>query len=121
MFWIVFQLGSLIGFIFLGIAAFKLTPDQMNAEAGKYQVNSTPLNLTLPMFVCHSCILFSALSTNIAYIPLCFVCYPRFVVGCRLAFTLVFLLLFVDRYRVVTQCHKLLLSSHHTFSALTRL
>ena len=38
MFWIVFQLGSLIGFIFLGIAAFKLTPDEMNAEAGKFQI-----------------------------------------------------------------------------------
>lgn len=36
MFWIVFQLGSLIGFIFLGIAAFKLTPDQMNAEAAQF-------------------------------------------------------------------------------------
>jgi len=36
MFWIVFQLGSLIGFIFLGIAAFKLTPDQMNAEAARF-------------------------------------------------------------------------------------
>ena len=48
MFWIVFQLGSLIGFIFLGIAAFKLTPDEMNAEAGKFQANSIPPNLTLP-------------------------------------------------------------------------
>ena len=48
MFWIVFQLGSLIGFIFLGIAAFKLTPDEMNAEAGKFQANSTPLSFTLP-------------------------------------------------------------------------
>jgi hypothetical protein len=36
MFWIAFQLGSLIGFIFLGIVAFKLTPDEMNAEAGKF-------------------------------------------------------------------------------------
>jgi len=36
MFWIAFQLGSLIGFIFLGIAAFKLTPDQMNAEAARF-------------------------------------------------------------------------------------
>ena len=36
MFWIAFQLGSLIGFIFIGIAAFKLTPDQMNAEAGMF-------------------------------------------------------------------------------------
>jgi hypothetical protein len=41
MFWIVFQLGSLIGFIFLGIVAFKLTPEQMNAEAGKFQADST--------------------------------------------------------------------------------
>ena len=31
MFWIVFQLGSLIGFIFLGIAAFKLTPEEKAA------------------------------------------------------------------------------------------
>ncbi|KAF8464545.1 peptidase M50B-like-domain-containing protein [Russula ochroleuca] len=36
MFWIVFQLGSLIGFIFIGIAAFKLTPDQMNVEASRF-------------------------------------------------------------------------------------
>ena len=36
MFWIVFQLGTLIGFIFIGIAAFKLTPDQMNVEACKF-------------------------------------------------------------------------------------
>jgi hypothetical protein len=59
MFWIVFQLGSLIGFIFLGIAAFKLTPDQMNAEAGKFQPNSTPLNLTSPCLFAIN-ILFSA-------------------------------------------------------------
>lgn len=42
MFWIVFQLGSLIGFIFLGISAFKLTPDEMNAEAGEFQPFSFP-------------------------------------------------------------------------------
>jgi hypothetical protein len=52
MFWIVFQLGSLIGFIFLGIAAFKLTPDEMNAEAGKFQANPTQTS-HFPMFVCH--------------------------------------------------------------------
>jgi hypothetical protein len=40
MFWIVFQLGSLIGFIFIGIAAFKLTPDQMNVEACRFLTNS---------------------------------------------------------------------------------
>ena len=41
MFWIVFQLGTLIGFIFIGIAAFKLTPDQMNVEACKFPINFT--------------------------------------------------------------------------------
>lgn len=35
MFWIVFQLAALIGFIFIGLVSFKLTTEQMNAEAGK--------------------------------------------------------------------------------------
>jgi hypothetical protein len=50
MFWIGFQLGSLVGFILLGIiiAAFKLTPDQMNTEASTFPANSNPLNLTIP-------------------------------------------------------------------------
>jgi hypothetical protein len=50
MFWIVFQLGSLIGFIFLGIAAFKLTPDEMNAEAGKFQANPFHQTSHFPVF-----------------------------------------------------------------------
>ena len=36
MFWIAFQLGSLIGFIFIGIVSFKLTTDEMNSQAGKF-------------------------------------------------------------------------------------
>jgi hypothetical protein len=39
MFWIVFQLGSLIGFIFIGLAAFKLNLEQMNVEACEFLTN----------------------------------------------------------------------------------
>jgi len=35
-FWIIFQLAALIGFIFIGIVSFKLTEEQMRAEAGKF-------------------------------------------------------------------------------------
>src|SRR5260221_5040283 len=99
MFWIVFQLGSLIGFIFLGIAAFKLTPDQMNAEAGEFR--PTPLNLTLCLYLSLTYSfqhVFYQHSMAISFSPL--VCYPRFIVGRRPACTLVFL--FVDCYRVVS-------------------
>ena len=33
-FWILFEIGVLIGFILLGVAVFKRTPDQMRYEAG---------------------------------------------------------------------------------------
>ncbi|KAI9509126.1 peptidase M50B-like-domain-containing protein [Russula earlei] len=36
MFWITFQLGALVGFVFIGIASFRLTKDQMYAEACKF-------------------------------------------------------------------------------------
>jgi hypothetical protein len=52
MFWIVFQLAALVGFIFIGIVSFKLTDEQMRAEAGKFlnnsaspRVRSTTLNI----------------------------------------------------------------------------
>ena len=35
LFWITFQLAALGGFVLIGLASFKLTQDQMNAEAGK--------------------------------------------------------------------------------------
>lgn len=35
-FWIIFQLAALIGFIFIGIVSFKLTEEQMRTEAGKF-------------------------------------------------------------------------------------
>lgn len=41
MFWIAFQLGSLIGFIFIGIVSFKLTTDEMNAQAGEFLATFT--------------------------------------------------------------------------------
>jgi hypothetical protein len=34
-FWIAFQLAALAGFILIGLVSFKLTPEQMYAEAGK--------------------------------------------------------------------------------------
>ena len=34
--WIVFEIAVLIGFVFLGIAAFKRTPDEMYAEAAQF-------------------------------------------------------------------------------------
>jgi len=46
MFWIAFQLGALVGFVFLGIAAFKLTEDEMNAEAGKSLYNAAIISWT---------------------------------------------------------------------------
>ena len=33
-FWILFETGVLIGFVLLGVAVFKRTPDQMRYEAG---------------------------------------------------------------------------------------
>src|SRR5260370_17264504 len=114
MFWVVFQLGSLIGFIFLGIAAFKLTPDQMNAEAGKFRL--TPLNLTLCIYLSLTYSfqhVFYQHSMAISFSPL--VCYPRFIVGCRLARTLLFF--FVDCYCVVS--HDALSFFFTPFSSLT--
>jgi hypothetical protein len=35
LFWITFQLAALAGFILIGLASFKLSQEQMNAEAGK--------------------------------------------------------------------------------------
>jgi hypothetical protein len=40
-FWIIFQIAALIGFVFIGIVSFKLTGDQMRAEAGKFLVNTS--------------------------------------------------------------------------------
>src|SRR5260370_40979503 len=114
MFWVVFQLGSLIGFIFLGIAAFKLTPDQMNAEAGKFRL--TPLNLTLCIYLSLTYSfqhVFYQHSMAISFSPL--VCYPRFIVGCSLAPTLLFL--FVDCYCVVS--HRAISSCISLFSSFT--
>ncbi|OCH93632.1 hypothetical protein OBBRIDRAFT_885307 [Obba rivulosa] len=34
--WILFEIGALIGFVLLGIAAFKLTPEQMREEAANF-------------------------------------------------------------------------------------
>ncbi|KAH9970973.1 peptidase M50B-like-domain-containing protein [Lactifluus volemus] len=36
LFWITFQLGALVGFIFIGLASFKLSQEQMNAEAARF-------------------------------------------------------------------------------------
>jgi len=35
-FWIIFQLAAIIGFIFIGIVSFKLTEEQMRAEAATF-------------------------------------------------------------------------------------
>ncbi|KAH9166723.1 hypothetical protein EDB89DRAFT_2002009 [Lactarius sanguifluus] len=35
-FWITFQLAWLVGFVLIGIASFKLTPDQMYVEAARF-------------------------------------------------------------------------------------
>jgi hypothetical protein len=40
-FWIIFQIAALIGFVFIGIVSFKLTGDQMRAEAGEFLVNTS--------------------------------------------------------------------------------
>ncbi|EDR14681.1 uncharacterized protein LACBIDRAFT_305551 [Laccaria bicolor S238N-H82] len=53
-FWILFQLGFLAGFAILGIYAFKLTNEQMDAQAGKVQYNwidGTPMICLLPSAV----------------------------------------------------------------------
>ena len=39
-FWIIFQLCWLVGFVLIGVASFKLTPDQMAVEAGMYLGNA---------------------------------------------------------------------------------
>jgi hypothetical protein len=75
MFWIAFQLGSLIGFIFIGIVSFKLTTDEMNAQAGKFLANSTVWDRQ----ILTNGIVFSEFSTNIT-IPFSSACYPRFII-----------------------------------------
>jgi hypothetical protein len=106
MFWIVFQLAALVGFIFIGIVSFKLTDEQMRAEAGKFLNNSvsTPVRS-----ISLNILFFSDFSPNIAQPCVSFffvsrICCPRFVLRCRLAF--VTLLLFVHRV-VLMMCYAL--------------
>ena len=103
MFWIAFQLGSLIGFIFLGIAAFKLTPEQMNVEAGKFQGPSTPLNVCLLL-------IYSFQRVFYQHSIHCSLCCLLSAFRSRLSSCLYTCLLVVRRPypRGVTQCHKLL-------------
>jgi hypothetical protein len=61
LFWITFQLGALVGFIFIGLASFKLSQEQMNAEAGK-SFESVSRRRTFA----HRQFLFSAFPPNIA-------------------------------------------------------
>ncbi len=63
MFWIVFQLAALVGFIFIGIVSFKLTDEQMRAEAGKF-LNNSAVNPRAIDIIEH--FVFSYFSPNIA-------------------------------------------------------